>query len=204
MDKVITIGRQHGSGGREIGHCIADKLGVECYDTRFITEAAKRSGLSEKIFQAYNEKPVDMVLYSMSMSSSAIPGLHWEGKNRSLAEQVCQAQFDLVRELAEKPCVIVGRCADSILDSSISKCDVFIRADIEDRIKRIMRTYDMSEQETKKAIRQADKERAGYYNFFTNQQWGNSQNYDICLNVSGLSIEDAADLIISYAGKKGD
>ena len=202
MKTVITIGREHGSGGREIGKYIAKKLGIECYDTRFITEAAKRTGINEKIFQTYNERPVDSLLFSISMSTSAFPGFTWGTKNRSFAEQVCQAQFDLIKEFAKKPCVIVGRCADSVIDISVAKCRVFIRAEQKERILRIMQTYQLSEKDALKAITQADKERSSYYNFFTNRQWGDSRNYDLCLNVSGLSIESASEIIIDYVSKR--
>lgn len=204
MTPIITIGREHGSGGREIGKLIAQKLQIECYDTRFITEAAKRTGMNEKIFQTYNERPLDSLLYSVAMSTSALPGFVWEAKNRSLAEQVCEAQFDMVRELAANPCVIVGRCADKVIDATIPKCRIFIRAEKEDRISRIMQTYQLSEKDAEKAIAQADKERSSYYNYFTNRHWGDVKNYDLCLNVSGLSIENAADIIISYIYKKED
>lgn len=202
MNVVITIGREHGSGGRYIGKIIAEKSGIECYDTRFITEAAKRNGINEKVFQAYNECPVNSLLYSIVMAGSAIPGLAWNNTERPLHEQVFKAQFDMINELGQNPCVIVGRCADSVLDESITKCRVFIRADLPDRIKRIAETYQVSEKEAEKMILQTDKDRASYYQYHTGQRWGNSQNYDLCLNTSGMSEEDAAELILAYIAKK--
>ncbi|MDY4969085.1 MAG: cytidylate kinase-like family protein [Lachnospiraceae bacterium] len=202
MNKVITIGREHGSGGRAVGTIIAEKLGIECYDTRIITEAAKRSGINEKLFHAYNERSTDSLLYSLAMSVKVVPGISWEDQNRSLPEQICKAQFEVIKEFAQKPCVIVGRCADYILDDTISKCRVFIRAEKADRIARIMETYQVSAKDAEHMISRTDKERSSYYHFYTNQRWGDCRNYDLCLSTSGISIQDAADLIINYMEKK--
>lgn len=202
MNMVITIGREHGSGGRAIGKKLAEKLGIECYDSRIITEAAKRSGISEKLFHTYNERTTDSLLYSLVMNTRTIPGISWEDRNRPLPEQICKAQFDMIRELAKKPCVIVGRCGDYILKDSVPTCRVFIRAEMEDRIEGIMKTYDLSEQDAKRIIQRTDKERASYYHFYTNQVWGDCRNYDLCINSSGLSIDEAADIILAYMEKK--
>lgn len=204
MNKIITIGREHGSGGRAIGKKIAEKLGIECYDSRIITEAAKRSGINEKLFEAYNERATDSLLYSLSMSTGTIPGISWEDRNRPLPEQICKAQFDIIKEYAQKPCVIVGRCADFILDDTVPKCRVFVCAEKADRIVRIMETYKVSAKDAENMILRTDKERSGYYHFYTNQRWGDCRNYDLCLNISGIDIENAADLILDYAAKKNN
>lgn len=201
---VITIGREHGSGGRQVGKLLAERLGIECYDTRFITEAAQHSKISEEIFKSHNEKITNSPLYSIFMFSTGIPNLTWDEKSRPLVEQVCKVQFDMVRKLAQKPCVIVGRCADSVLDDTVQKCRIFVRAEMTDRIGRIMDGYQLGEKEAEKAIRQADKERASYYNFYTGKRWGDSRHYDLCINTSGLGIENTVDLIVSYMEKKGN
>lgn len=202
MDRVITINREHGSGGRQIGKLIAEKLEIECYDSRFITEAAKQSGINEKLFHAYNERPIDSLLYSVAMATSAIPKVNWEMRERPLPEQICRVQFDMINELAKKPCVIVGRCADSVLDETILKCRVFIRAELSDRVKQITQTYKVSEKTAEKMIKQIDKERASYYQYFTGKHWSDSRNYDICINTSGLSKQKAAEMILAYITKQ--
>lgn len=202
MNKVITIGREHGSGGRQIGKLIAENLGIECYDSRFITEAAKQSGINEKLFHAYNERPIDSLLYSVAMATSAIPNVNWEMRERSLPEQICRVQFDMINELAKTPCVIVGRCADSIIDEAVPKCRIFIRAELPDRIKQITQTYKVSEKNAEKLIKQTDKERASYYQYFTGRHWRDSTNYDLCINTSGLSKQEAAELILIYIAKQ--
>jgi len=198
MNKIITIGREHGSGGREIGKRIAAKLGIECYDGRLVAEAARTGGIDEKLARFYDEKPTSTLLYSLSMSMS-VPGLTHTMPPFPIGEQVYQAQCEVIRKLAEKPCVIVGRCADYILSGHVPLCRVFIRSEPEDRVRRIMETYDMTEQQARETIRKTDKERASYYSFHTDKTWGSIKNYDICLNVRGLDLSDAADIIIKYA-----
>ena len=198
MNKVITIGREHGTGGREIGKHIAEKLGIECYDGRLVSEAARAGGIDEKLTKFYDEKPTSALLYSLSMSMS-IPGLTHASPPLPLGEQVFLAQCDVIRKFAQEPCVIVGRCADYILKDEKDLCRVFIRSEIEERVRRIMSTYELTEDKARDMIKKIDKERANYYNFHTDSTWGSTKNYDICLNVTGMDLDAAADIIISYA-----
>ena len=198
MDKIITIGREHGSGGRAVGKRVAQKLGIDYYDGLIVSEAARAGGLDEKLAKAYDEKPTSTLLYALSLSFS-VPGITHTAPVVPIGEQVYYAQCEFIRRCADKPCVIVGRCADYILAGRPNLYRVFVRADLEDRVRRIMSTYEYSEEKAREVIRKTDKERANYYNYHTDKAWGDMRNYDLCLSSSGLDLDVAADLVIKFA-----
>lgn len=197
---IYTIGREFGSGGKQIGEKIAERLGIPLYDKELLQKAAKDSGFCEEIFENHDEKPTNSFLYSLVMDTysagnySAAPFL-----DMPLNHKVFLAQFDSIKKIAEEgPCVIVGRCADYALAGNPDVANVFIRADLEDRIRWISKRLDITEGKAKDMIAKKDKQRSSYYNYYTSKKWGDSRSYDLCLNTSKLSPDECVDLIIKF------
>ena len=176
---IITIGRQLAAGGSEVGKKLSQQLKMRYFDKELLLEMARSSGISEKFFERADEH-YNPFLYALD----------------SQAPQLFQVQCDVMRRLAkESDCVFVGRCADFILRDEPKRLDVFLMADMEDRIKRVMKTENMSADEALEHIETAEKHRAEYYNFYTNKQWGEAKSYHLCLNTSLLSIDGCVEMI---------
>ena len=200
MKTIITIGRQFGSGGKEIGIRVAKELGIPFYDKELLQEAAKKSGLCEQIFESFDERPKSL-LYSIAMDSYmfALPGT---GVGDSLEQQVYLATFNTIRHIADQgPCVIIGRCADYILREHENCLNVFVHADKAARIKRIVGLGHCEEKKAPDFVTKKDKQRANYYNFYSNNRWDDLQNYDLTIDTSRFSVDIAVDLIIDAAKK---
>ncbi len=198
MKKIITIGRELGSGGRTIGKMVANQLGVPYYDRELIDQAAKKSGLSTKYVENAEQKITNSFLYNLAMGTSYGYGILEAANKQSLplTEQVYIAQQQIIKECAKKGgCVIVGRCADAILDDSYDVFKVFIYADTKARIERCVSQYGMSVETAQKQIKQSDKARSCHYNTFTDKEWGNRHNYDLMLNSSVLGFQKCANTI---------
>lgn len=188
---VVTIGRQYGAGGLSVGRFVAERLGLPFYDRELLALAAKESGLSEAVFERHEEKPAETPFFAQPWS---VP---YHTAARPLGQQVFFAQFEAIRSLAAKGgCVIVGRCADFVLDGRPNVLRVFLRAPLEARLDRIMAREGVDEAAARKRLRAAEKDRAAYYNYFTDRKWGDAATYDLCLN-TGLfpSDEAVADLV---------
>ena len=201
MNTIITIGRQYGSGGKEAGIRVAKELGIPCYDRDLMKEAAKQSGLSERIFESFDERPKSL-LYSIAMDSYmfAIPGA---GAGDSLEQRVYLATFDTIRRLADQgPCVIIGRCADYALADYANHLSLFIYAPLEDRIARVARRQNLSPEKAKALILRTDKRRASYYEYYSAQRWGAVESYDYCLNSSYLGVGGTVELIRAIVDHK--
>ncbi len=189
MYKIITIGREFGSGGRELGRRLAEELGYEYYDREIIAEISKKTALSEEYVQQVLERqPHTLYPITVGQSMSYVGNYTF-----SQVQSVYKAQCDIVRELAEKsPCVIVGRCADYILEEA-KPFKIFVYADMESRIARCISRAKEGEstdpKRIKKAIRKIDRERARYYEFYTGLRWGDRRNYDLCINTTGVEIK---------------
>ncbi len=197
---IYTIGREFGSFGKQVGEKLAEKLGIKFYDKELLQIASKESGFCEEIFENHDEKPTSSFLYSLVVdtcsggSFTSTPFL-----DMPLNQKVFLAQFETIKKIAsQESCVIVGRCADYALADEKRCINIFIRADMKDKIKRISQRLDLTENKAKDLIQKNDKQRASYYNYYTNKKWGDSRSYDLCLNTSQISIDDAADLIIKY------
>ena len=200
MEKlVITIGRQLGSDGRKIGRILAEKLGIPFYDKELIVEAAKESGLSEKMFENSDEKPTNSFLYSLVMSMQPGTGLYNHYSDFLNNDHIFKIQSDVIKKIADKDsCIVVGRCADYVLRETEGVIKIFIYADVETRTKRIAIRDGVDEKKAKTAVLKADKKRGNYYNFYTNQEWGNAKNYDLSIDSAKLSAEDIVNLLESY------
>lgn len=200
---VITIGREFGSGGREIGRELADRLGIRCYDKELLSIAAKESGLSEDFMKEHDEKPTNSFLYSLVMESYSMGYSTSTFLDMPLNHKVFMAQYETIKKIAEaEACVIVGRCADYVLQEMPNVCSVFIKADMQARIERIRRIYDYSEAKAKDVIIKTDKKRANYYNFYSNKKWADSRSYDLCIDSSRLGIDNSVELILKYVELK--
>ncbi len=206
MDKhvVITIGRQLGSGGREIGYMVAEKLGIKCYDKELLNEAAKESGLCEKIFEVHDEKPTRSFLYSLVMDTYAMGYAPSGHVDMPIGQKLFLAQFDTIKTIAEREsCVIVGRCADYALEENPDLISLFIHGDMDTRIKRIMEKRNISKAEdAKDLIIKTDKQRASYYNSYASKKWGDAKTYNMSIDSGLLGTEGTADLIVDMVKRK--
>ena len=198
---VICIGRQFGSGGREIGLGLAKKLGIRFYDKEILKKAAEESGIVEELFEKADEKPTNSFLYSLSMGTHG-QAMNFTNYNDYLTnDKLFLFQSNTIRDMAEKDsCVIIGRCADYILRGRKDMLSVFIHAPMELRIQRISRVRNVEEDAARSLIKKTDRQRANYYNFYTNKKWDALQNYDLTLDSSIFSPEQAVELIMQAAG----
>ena len=199
MNTIITISRDFGSNGREIGKRVAEKLSIKWYDKDLMKRAAEKSGLCTEIFENHDEKPTSSFLYNLVMDTYSFGYSSSNYIDMPIGHKVFLAQFDAIKSLAEQEsCVIVGRCADYALADKPNVVNVFIRADLEDRIKNVSKRLDISNNKAKDLCHKKDKQRSSYYNYYTSKKWGDSRSYDLCINLSKISIDDAVDMIISY------
>ena len=210
MKKIITISREYGSGGRLIGKLVAESLGYDFSDKELIDMAAQESGLSPDFIKKTEQNLSSGFLYNLLLGSSYSGTANGASSINGtqmlpLADQVFNAERKVILDLAKKGnCVIVGRCADYILNTSDeidskSLLNVFIYGNLEEKLKRIENLYKEPEQAAKKTIQQIDKRRANHYNTFTEATWGDRKNYDIMINSSTAGIEETARLISEIA-----
>ena len=200
MLPVITISRQFGSGGHDVGEKLARQLDVPFYDKALIAMAAKQSGLSEDVFASADEKATSSLLYSMVMGSysfgARIPGVN----EMPINDKLFLIQSDIIKKAAaEGPCVIIGRCADYILREHENCLNVFVHASKEERIRRSIAKKDCEERKASDFVTKKDKQRANYYNFYSNKRWDDLQNYDITIDTSRFTIDEAVELLIDAA-----
>ena len=194
---IITIGRQFGSGGREIGYMVADKLGIKLYDKEMLQRAAQDSGICEELFESHDEKPSNSFLYSLVMDTYSMGYSGSTYNDMPINHKIFLAQFDAIKKIAnEGPCILVGRCADYALEGYPNLLSVFIHADLDARIKRIEKKYDLTDAKAKDLIIKTNKKRASYYNYYTDKRWGDADSYDVCLDSSVLGLEGTAEAII--------
>lgn len=192
---IITISRQYGTGGREIGRKLAKDLGIKFLDREIISKAAKKSGYSEELFDQLDKRATNSFLYSLTMFGST--GLN----GMSLTDQLYLAQAKIIREEAESGhCVIVGRCADHVLRECTNKFDFFIHGTMEDRIKRIQTCgdYEITGKSPQAALEKMDKQRSTYYNYYTGKVWGKCDHYDLCINAGRLGVEKSVQILKEY------
>ena len=201
---VITIGRQYGSAGKEIGFKLAEKLGIKCYDDELLKEAAKESGLCEEIFEKHDEKPTQSFIYSLVMDTYSLGYNNTGFVDMPLSQKVFLAQFDAIKKIAEREaCIMVGRCADYALEDHKNVLSVFITSDMEARIKRIKERNDIKKDaDAKDVIIKTDKRRASYYNYYTSKKWGDSKSYDLTINSNVFGVDGTVDILFDIANRK--
>ena len=193
---IITIGRQHGSSGREIARLLAERLGVKCYDKEIVDEAAKHSDFSRELINAYDEKRMSAFLLHA--------GGYGLNENFRLNMEVVSAQFDAIREIASnEDCIFVGRCADYVLSEREDLVSIFILGDLDARIKCLEERQGLDEAQARKKIKEVDKDRSSFYKYYSDQLWGDAQNYDLCINSSKIGVEGSVDAIMAYIKARG-
>lgn len=193
---IITIGRQHGSSGREIARLLAEKLNYKCYDKEIVDEAANHSDFSRDLIDAFDEKRMSAFILHA--------GGYGLNENFRLNMQVVSAQFEAMRNIADKGnCIFVGRCADYILRDHDDLVSVFILGDMDERLKCLERRQGLDEAEARKKIKEVDKDRSSFYRYYSDQTWGDAQNYDMCINSSKLGVEGTVQVILDYIKARG-
>ena len=202
---IITIGREYGSGGRQIGQEIANYFGIKYYDKELLEHAANDSGICKELFENHDEKPTNSFLYSLVMDTYSFGYSSGSYTDMPLNHKVFLAQFDAIKKIAKAgPCVLVGRCADYALEDNPELLSVFIHANMDARIRRIARDFDLTDAKAKDMIRKTDKQRSSYYNYYTNKRWGDANSYQFCLDSSKLGIEGTVDAILKLIEIKDD
>ena len=187
-NRIVTISREFGSGGRTIGQEVARQLGIPCYDQELLEKLAEESGFSRDYLREQGEYAGEKGLFGLSLAQRTY-GL-------TNQDQIWKIQYDLICRLAEEgPCVIVGRCADYILRDKANCLRVFIHASLEKRAERIVREYGERPESPEQRLRDKDKRRATYYRFYTDMKWGQAQNYHISLDSGELGLDRCVDLI---------
>lgn len=199
MNTIITISRSFGSQGHEIGESIANKLNIKYYDKDLLKRASKESGLCPEVFENHDERPTSSFLYNLVMDTYSFGYSSNTYVDMPIGHKVFLAQFDAIKKIADEgPCVIVGRCADYALQDYDNCINIFITADMKSRINHVMSQFSLTEDKAKDMITKNDKQRANYYNFYSNKKWGRAETYDLCVNSSKLGIEGTADYIINF------
>lgn len=195
--KIITIDREYGSGGREVGKIIAEKTGIKCYDNHLIMEAAESFGLSVGMMKDYDEKNIGSTLYNIAMIAS---NMKMDGENNKTYEIYYAISETVKRIAAQGPAVFIGRCAGEALKEKKNVVNAFIYAsDIEKRKERVIKLDGVSKENAEYALKKRDKQRKSFYEFYTNKKWGERQNYDAMLNTTTLGYEECADILIQMA-----
>ena len=200
---IITIGRQYGSAGREIGYKVADELGIKLYDKEMLNRAAKESGICQELFETHDEKPTNSFLYSLVMDTYSFGYSSSAFSDMPINQKVFLAQFETIKKIAsEGPCIMIGRCADYALADFDNCLSVFIHASLETRIRRIAKLYDLTDAKAKDKIQKADKKRSSYYNYYTSKKWGDVDSYDLSIDSGKMGIDGTIELILKAIQQK--
>ena len=196
---IISIGRQYGSGGREIGEKLAAKLGIDFYNNELITLAAKKSGMAHNVIGEADEKATNSLLYTLAMGSSFFNGNAGVAFDMPINDKLFVTQSDLIKSLADDaPAVFIGRCSDYVLRGYPNLLRLFIHAPLEFRVAHIMERHNVTEDKAKDLAIKTDKRRANYYNYYTGQKWGRLENFDITVDSSRLGIDGTANLLCDF------
>ena len=219
---IITIGRQYGSGGHEIGQKLAKELGIKCYDKELLDRAAKESGICQELFEHHDERPTNSFLYSLVMDTYSMNGAASGYTEMPLNYKVFLAQFNAIKQIAkEGPCVMIGRCADYALADFDNCISIFVHADMDKRIKRIASKYALTEAKARDQILKVrpdakempdrmwesqlakhDRARASYYNYYSDKKWGDGSSYNMCIDSGVCGIDGTVQLIKDFVALK--
>ena len=197
---IITISRQYGSGGRQIAQLLSKELNIPYYDNELISMAAEKSGIKDEIFKDAELQAGNNFLYLLSRL-----GPETQVYGMPFNEEIFNIQSQVIRDLAAKgPCVIVGRCADYVLNDYQNTVNVFTYAPFQTRVARAVTEYGLNRENAEKDVRKVDKARESYYNYHTGNKWGNAANYDLMINMNFLTPESAVKLILDYLDLRSD
>lgn len=200
---IITIARQFGSGGREIGEALSKELGIKCYDKELISIAAKESGIDPDVFNNVDEKAANSLLYSLSMGIYSFSSSYTSGQ-LPVNDRLYLLQHKIIKQLAgEAPCIFVGRCADYVLRDRKDIVRLYICANKDYRVKRAIDTKGVKESKAEHIVDKTDKSRANYYNFYSGKKWGLTENYDLCINRTKLTTEQVINVVKGYLNTLG-
>ena len=195
----ITIGRQYGSGGKDIGERLGELLGFRVYDKELLFMAAQKNGINPDALRRVDEKATNSLLYTLAVGSSLYGARHF-GVDVPINDQLFITQTDIIKKAAEEEnCIFVGRCADYVLRNYPHRISIFVHADKEWRVQRIAEELNIDRAEALALITKTDKRRINYYNFYTGKKWGKCENYHIAIDSSMLGIEGAAQMIADVA-----
>lgn len=193
-DLIITISRQYGSGGREIGQKLAERLGIPYYDKELISLAAERSGYSRNLFEEADQKTSNSMIFSL-MRAGSMAGSY----ELPLNDKIYLIQSGVIQQVAKKgPCVIVGRCADYVLQDKFPCVNIFIHAELKKRMDRGVKVYGLSPDTVQSILLRTDKRREAYYNYYTGRKFGDARNYTLSLDSLGVGIENAVRILEDY------
>ena len=200
---IITIARQYGSGGREIGERIAAALNIPIYDRLLITEAASKGNLNEEVLKSADESAANSLLYTLAMGSNTLGAAMHFGYKMPLNDKLFLLQSEVIRDYAKEGSgIYIGRCADYVLRDEPNILRLFIYSDLDHRQARVRERHpELKSAQIIDAISKTDKRRSTYYNFYTGNKWGKFDNYDMAINSSTLGIEGTAELICEFAKK---
>lgn len=199
MKTIITIGREFGSGGHEVGEKLAERLGIPFYDKNILRIAAKESGLCEELFENHDERPTSSFLYNLVMDTYSFGYSTSTYVDMPISHKVFLAQFDTIKKVAEEgPCVIIGRCADYALADYDNCINIFIHANMDNKIDRIMKRYNVDKEKAKDMCIKNDKQRANYYNYYSSKKWGRVESYNLTVDSSILGIDGTVELITQF------
>ena len=202
MSRIITVGRQYGSGGREIGKKIADQLGIPFYDKELVEMAAKKSNISNEAVKEIDERATNSLLYSIVTGSFGMKGLNAPlFYEMPMNDKFFIAQSEVIKEVAHQgDCVIVGRCADYVLEheENVDVLSLFLYASLDFRTLRVASDLNLTVHHAKDYIQKTDKQRRTYYDYYTSREWGKMSNYDLCINTEKIGIDKTAELVVRY------
>lgn len=186
---LIALGREFGSGGREIAEKLGQRLGITVYDKNILDEMQERFGFDKKVLDEHEESPVN-VLFSRKI----------RGFSSSIEEVVAQRQFEFIKEKADsgESFIIIGRCAEHVLKDYKGLHTFFIRGENDKKCRHVMEKYDLDEKDARELMRRRDRQRKNYHNFYCDGKWGDSRNYDLCINASALGVEGSVELLMKY------
>lgn len=201
---VVNIGRQLGSGGKEIGEKLSDRLRISFYDKELVNLASKESGFCKEFFEKADEQKSQTILGGLfGARFSLYNDASMPYANYLSNDALFKIQSDVIRDLVSKhSCLFVGRCADYILRDNPHCINVFISAPLEDRVERVAKNMQMKEEEAEDLIRRMDKKRAEYYNYYSNKTWGVADTYHLCVDSSMLGIEDTVSFIEDFVKRR--
>ena len=196
---IVSIGRQLGSGGKEIGEKLAKKLGISFYDKKLLEEAAKESGLDTATFEGADEKESDSFFSNIVALRHSVTSYFVGNENCMDSDKLFQIQSETIRNIADREsCIIIGRCSEYVLREHPNLISVFITADKEERIARIAMKEKVDSEKAKEMIERGDKERKSYHDYYSTTEWGMAHNYDLCINSSLLGIDNTVEFLFEY------
>lgn len=196
---IVTIARQYGSGGRNVGQKLAELTGYKFYDKDLITLAAQKSGLSTDALHTVDEKAANSLLYTLALGSS-IYNNGIQHVNMPINDKLFVVQSEIIKELAavNEGAIIVGRCADYVLAGKPNLVRVYICADFDTRVKNVMERHALNQAQAKDLIIKTDKRRANYYSYYTGEKWGKADKYDFVISTDRIGEDGAAQMIVDY------